>query len=82
VLHLVGQGLSYKAIAQRLQIGLRTVHTHAEAMREKLGLRSRDEVIRFALEREQRLVSGHSGHGSSGGHSGSSGQSGTGTYGA
>ena len=81
VLHLVGQGLSYKAIAQRLQIGLRTVHTHAEAMREKLGLRSRDEVIRFALEREQRLVSGHSGHGSSGGHTGSSGLSGTGTHG-
>jgi DNA-binding NarL/FixJ family response regulator len=74
VLHLVGQGLSYKAIAQRLQIGLRTVHTHAEAMREKLGLRSRDEVIRFALEREQRLASGHNGHGTSGhGGSGNSG---------
>jgi len=78
VLHLVGQGLSYKAIAQRLQIGLRTVHTHAEAMREKLGLRSRDEVIRFALEREQRLVSGQSVHGPSVGHSGSGGRSGSG----
>jgi DNA-binding NarL/FixJ family response regulator len=80
VLHLVGQGLSYKAIAQRLQIGLRTVHTHAEAMREKLGLKSRDEVIRFALEREQRLAGGHTGPGSSGGHSGAGGDGGTAAF--
>lgn len=47
----VAQGFSNKEIAAQLEISVKTVETHKLRSMEKLGLRSRAEVVRFALHR-------------------------------
>lgn len=54
VVRLLAQGLSYKEIATLLGISEKTVATHRERAGEKLGLRSRAELVRWALE--EKLV--------------------------
>ena len=49
VLHLLGQGLQTKEIAARLGISVKTVETHRRHIQRKLGLRSRAELVRYAL---------------------------------
>ena len=56
VLHLVARGLSAKEIARRLEMSPRTAETHRSHVMHKLGLRSRNELIRFAHRRG--IVSG------------------------
>ena len=48
VLRLVASGHSNKEIAARLELGVKTVETHKANAMEKLGLRSRIDVVRFA----------------------------------
>ncbi len=51
VVHLSAEGLTGPAIGRRLGISRRTVETHrANAMR-KLGLRTRADLVRFAMSR-------------------------------
>ena len=50
ILALLGQGLSSKHIARSLDIGVRTVETHRQAIRRKLGLEGQAELIRYAVE--------------------------------
>ena len=45
----VAQGFSNKEIAAQLDISVKTVETHKLRSMEKLGLRSRAEVVQFAL---------------------------------
>jgi DNA-binding NarL/FixJ family response regulator len=47
----VAQGFSNKEIAAQLNISVKTVETHKLRSMEKLGLRSRAEVVQFALRR-------------------------------
>jgi DNA-binding CsgD family transcriptional regulator len=47
-LRYLSQGCSTREIADRLQIGLTTVHTHLRRSREKLGLASGEALIGFA----------------------------------
>ena len=47
----VAQGFSNKEIAAQLDISVKTVETHKLRSMEKLGLRSRAEVVQFALRR-------------------------------
>ena len=48
VIGLLGEGLSNKAIANRLHIGVHTVKSHVHNVLEKLALRSRLEVAAFS----------------------------------
>jgi DNA-binding NarL/FixJ family response regulator len=50
VLALIADGLSNARIAERLQIGEKTVRNHTSNLFDKLGVRSRAEAIVFAHE--------------------------------
>lgn len=50
VLQLVGLGHGTRQIAGELHLSPKTVETHRLHMREKLGLRTSQELVRFALE--------------------------------
>lgn len=49
VLRLIGAGWSTDEIAARLGIGAKTVHVHRGHLREKLGLRTTSELLRYAI---------------------------------
>jgi DNA-binding NarL/FixJ family response regulator len=51
VLHLAAEGLSNPAIGTRLRISPRTAETHRAHLMEKLGLRSRKDLILYAASR-------------------------------
>lgn len=50
VLGLVAQGYMNKHIAERLRLSVKSVETYRARVSGKLGLRSRADVIRYALE--------------------------------
>jgi DNA-binding NarL/FixJ family response regulator len=50
VLRLVAQGYSNKEIAAQLNISIKTVETYKARSIEKLGLHSRVEIVRYALQ--------------------------------
>jgi PAS domain S-box-containing protein len=52
VLTLLAEGLSHKAVAETLQISVRTVDGHARNIMRKVGLRNITDLIRFALRNE------------------------------
>lgn len=52
ILGLVAQGLTDRAIAERLFISPSTVRSHLDRIKEKTGLRRRTELTRFALQTE------------------------------
>ena len=49
VLKLIAAGLSNKEIARKLDIGVKSVETFKARAVEKLGLKSRAEVVRYAI---------------------------------
>ncbi|HWR14782.1 MAG TPA: response regulator transcription factor [Terriglobales bacterium] len=49
VLILVAQGYSSQQIAKRIFVGIKTVETYRARIANKLGLRSRSEVVRYAV---------------------------------
>ena len=51
VLRLIAQGHAIKAIATRLDVGIRTVETYKARGMEKLGLRTRADLVRYAVQR-------------------------------
>ncbi|MFN4232732.1 MULTISPECIES: response regulator transcription factor [Thermus] len=51
VLRLLAQGLSHKEVAEALAISEKTVATYRERGMEKLGLKSRSELLRYAVKR-------------------------------
>lgn len=54
VLKLVALGHTNQEIADSLQVGVRTVETYKTRICEKLGVHTRSEMVRYALE--QRLI--------------------------
>ncbi len=51
VVRQIAEGKTYKEIAEHLGISEKTVATYRERAAEKLGLRTRAELVRWALER-------------------------------
>ena len=51
VLAAIGEGLTNKAIARKLDISLHTVKFHVESLFRKLGARTRTEAVAKASER-------------------------------
>jgi DNA-binding NarL/FixJ family response regulator len=51
VLRLIALGFANKEIAARLDVSVKTVETYKARSMQKLGLNSRVDIIRFALER-------------------------------
>jgi DNA-binding NarL/FixJ family response regulator len=49
VLRLIAQGHSNKEIAAKLNISVKTVESHKSNLMEKLELRSRTEIVRYAV---------------------------------
>jgi DNA-binding NarL/FixJ family response regulator len=49
ILRLVAWGYSHKEIASQLDVSVKTVETHKTNAMHKLGLRSRIDIVRFAL---------------------------------
>jgi DNA-binding CsgD family transcriptional regulator len=58
VVRLVATGLSNQAAADQLYLSLNTVNTHMRHIFSKLGVRSRVELTRAFIEREQQDISG------------------------
>jgi two-component system response regulator NreC len=50
VLELVARGYTSAQIAKRIFVGVKTVETYRSRFAEKLGLRTRSDVIRFAVQ--------------------------------
>jgi DNA-binding NarL/FixJ family response regulator len=55
VLGAIGEGLTNKAIARRLEISLHTVKFHIESLFRKLNARTRTEALANAAERRVEL---------------------------
>lgn len=51
VLRLLAQGLSHKEVAEQLGISEKTVATYRERGMEKLNLKSRSDLLRYAVKR-------------------------------
>ncbi len=51
VLQLIAHGHSNKDIAGRLKISIKTVETYKVRSMEKLGLKGRSDIVRFALQK-------------------------------
>lgn len=51
VLTLIAQGQSYKEMAGLLAVSVKTVETYRERIKVKLGLTTRSEMVRYALEK-------------------------------
>jgi DNA-binding NarL/FixJ family response regulator len=49
IFQMIGLGLSVKEIAQQLFLSSKTVEVHREHVKEKLGMRSSAELLRFAV---------------------------------
>src|SRR5580658_7707697 len=50
VLKLVAEGFSSREIAEQILVGSKTVETYRGRFAEKLGLKSRADIVRYALE--------------------------------
>jgi DNA-binding NarL/FixJ family response regulator len=50
VLRLVAKGLTYRQIAERLVLSIRTVQNHVQSTLSKLHLHNRAQLVRYAME--------------------------------
>jgi two-component system response regulator NreC len=50
VLKLVARGYSSQQIAKQIVVGVKTVETYRSRLAQKLGLRTRSDVVRFAVQ--------------------------------
>jgi DNA-binding NarL/FixJ family response regulator len=51
VLRQIARGYSYKQVARRLSISIKTVETHVSSVLRKLQLSNRYELARWATDR-------------------------------
>lgn len=53
VLHLLGLGFGTRQIAAALNRSIKTIESHRASLKEKLGLKSAMELVRFAVQQSQ-----------------------------
>ena len=51
VLRLIAEGCTYKEMAKLLTVSVKTIETYRESIKGKLGLNTRAELVRYALEK-------------------------------
>lgn len=51
VLRLIAEGRTYKEMAELLALSVKTIESYRERIKEKLGLNTRAELVRYALEK-------------------------------
>ena len=51
IVRLIAQGYSNKEIAAKLELSVKTVETYKTRSQEKLGIHSRIEIVRYAMQR-------------------------------
>ncbi|GAB6905100.1 Oxygen regulatory protein NreC [Desulfosarcina cetonica] len=49
VFYMIGRGMTPARIADRLQLSVKTIGTHKERIKEKLGLKNAAELVRYAV---------------------------------
>lgn len=49
-LQLLGRGLTNQKVAEVLGVSLKTAETYRARLREKLGLRTREDIVRYAVD--------------------------------
>ncbi len=59
VLHLMGQAKGPRTIAKELDLSIRTIEVRRNRIMKKLGLKSPDELLRFALDLRDERPSGN-----------------------
>ena len=59
VFHLIGAGLPNRMIAERLFLSIKTVESHREHIKQKLGLGGGGELLRYAVEHAMRPAGGN-----------------------
>ena len=52
VFELIGQGMSTRQIAEKLFLSVKTIETYREHIKAKLNLRSSNELVRHAVQRQ------------------------------
>ena len=50
VFRLIGEGRSVRAIADALFLSPKTVETHKDHIKQKLGLKTSNDLLRYAIE--------------------------------
>jgi len=50
IVRLVAEGLTNRRIGSRLGLSIRTVDAHLDHIRNKLGLRTRAQIVRWLVE--------------------------------
>jgi two-component system response regulator NreC len=50
VLRLLAQGHTYREVAERLAVSVKTIETHRQRLSHKLGIKSRADLFRFAVQ--------------------------------
>lgn len=53
ILNLLGEGFTRKEISQKCQLGVQTIETHLRRVTMKLGLDSRRDLVRYAIDRKK-----------------------------
>jgi two-component system response regulator NreC len=51
VLRLIAEGRTYKEMADLMAVSVKTIESYRERIKEKLGLNTRAELVRYALEK-------------------------------
>ena len=55
IFHLLGQGLSARQISEKLYRSIKTVESHRENIKSKLGVKTSGELLRYAVEQSLEL---------------------------
>ena len=55
IFQLLGQGLSARQISEKLYRSIKTVESHRENIKSKLGVRTSGELLRYAVERSLEM---------------------------
>jgi DNA-binding NarL/FixJ family response regulator len=50
VLQLLGKGGSTRSIAETLHLSVKTIETHRAHIKEKLGFKESEEMVKFAID--------------------------------